>query len=245
MVGLSALLIGATLVAAPLENGAGDYYAGYEQADSQRKLLLVDFGSGAPLNAGRPGDLDRHVVCRLPVGHVLPEEQTPLIHAPCFRTLGGQPGLAVIDLTGGPFHGTVVSALPQRHCSPEKVAALLALPPGTLTQRTLCWAFMIHPERPQSVYAAPCPRLMAHCARHSAEQAAMNDQHHDMNNPGRAEIVAESWPWNKNVVDAAIDIVWSWRQSPGHWGAARQAWNRYGYDMKSNGEKWFATGVFE
>src|SRR5690606_6546281 len=131
------------------------------------------------------------------------------------------------------------------HCTSDKIAALLALPEGTLTQRTLTWAFFIHPERPRSVYAAPCPRLMTHCARHSARQASMNDQHHDMNHPGRSEIVAESWPWNKNVVDAAIDIVWSWRQSPGHWSAASGTWQRFGYDMKTNGEKWFATGVFE
>ena len=46
------------------------------------------------------------------------------------------------------------------------------------------------------------------------------------------------------MVDAAIDIVGSWRQSSGHWSAARSAWSSYGYDMKTNGSKWFATGVF-
>lgn len=241
MYGVTMILAGATLLATPAVDQSADYYAAYKQAKAERKLLVVDFGSGAAIN----DKTGRHLVCRLPAGYELPNGGGRLIDSHCFAPLEGGSGLAVVDLTGGPHHGDVVSVLPQRHCSPEKVAALLSLPEGTLTQRTLTWAFLIHPERPQSVYAAPCPQLMAHCARHSARQASMNDQHHDMGHPGRTEIVAESWPWNKNVADAAIDIVWSWRQSPGHWGAARQAWNRYGYDMKSNGEKWFATGVFE
>lgn len=240
MYGVTTILASAMLLAAPAADPPADYYAAYKQAKAGRKMLLLDFGTGARVDGG-----DRHVVCRLPADYELPGGRGRLIHSQCFGPLERGPGLAVVDLTGGPHHGDVVSVLPQRHCSPEKVTALLALPPGTLTQRTLTWAFLIHPERPQSVHAAPCPQLMAHCARHSARQAAMNDQHHDMRHPGRTEIVAESWPWNKNVVDAAIDIVWSWRQSPGHWGAARQAWSRFGYDMKSNGEKWYATGVFE
>jgi hypothetical protein len=243
MLGLTAVVAGVVLLGAPAVEQPGNYYAAYKQARSGRKMLLVDFGTGVRIDGAR--GLDRHVVCRLPADYRLPGAKGRLLDVGCFSELGGQPGVAVIDLTGGPYNGDVVSVLPQRHCSPEKVAALLALPPGSLTQRTLTWAFLIHPERPQSVYAAPCPQLMAHCERHSARQAAMNNQHHDMGHPGRAEIVAESWPWNKNVVDAAIDIVWSWRQSPAHWGAARQTWSRFGYDMKTNGEKWFATGVFE
>lgn len=246
MYGSALFLASVTLVATPAAGDAGDYYAAYKQAASQQKLLLVDFGTSASLGAARPEHLARHVVCHLPVDYRLPgSDSQRLIDHRSFRSLDGGPGLAVVDLTGGPHHGDVVSALPQSHCSSGKVAALLALPQGSITQRTLCWAFLIHPEHPQSVHAAPCPELMAHCARHSARQASMNNQHHDMNHPGRSEIVAESWPWNKNMIDAAIDIVGSWRQSPGHWGAASQAWNRFGYDMKSNGEKWYATGVFE
>lgn len=242
MYGATTILAGVTLLAAPAADPTADYYAAYQQAKAERKMLLVDFGTGAGVG-GRYGD--KHVACRTAVGYELPGERGRLIDARSFVPLGGGAGLAVVDLTGGPHHGEVVSVLPARHCSPEKVSALLALPPGTLTQRTLTWAMLVHPERPRSVYAAPCPQLMSHCERHSARQASMNDQHHDMGHPGRTEIVAESWPWNKNVVDAAIDIVDAWRQSPGHWGAARQAWGRFGYDMKSNGKKWYATGVFE
>lgn len=245
MNGLASLLAGMTLMAAPAADRSDDYYAAYRKAESEHKLLLVDFGTGASLAAASPHHQSRHVVCRLAADERLPGQSERLIDHRCFRALGCRPGLAIVDLTGGTHHGDVISVLPQSHCSSAKVAALLALPQGTLTQRTLTWAFLIHPERPQSVQATPCPQLMAHCARHSAKQASTNHQHHDLNHPGRSEIVAESWPWNKNVVDAAIDIVWSWRQSPGHWGAARQAWNRFGYDMKTNGEKWYATGVFE
>ncbi|MBA3313680.1 MAG: hypothetical protein M3552_06365 [Planctomycetota bacterium] len=244
MIGLASLLVGASLVGGAPNDVSDDYFAAYREAETRQKLLLVDFGSGAALQ-GDPADLRRHIVCRISPHYRLEGEDRPLIEHSCFGPLRGEAGLAVVDVTGGPHHGDVVSVLPREHCSPSKVAALLSLPPGTLTQRTLCWAFLVHPERPQSVHAAPSPQLMAHCARHSGRQAAMNDQHHDMSHPGRTEIVAESWPWNKNVVDAAIDIVWSWRQSPGHWGAARQTWSRFGYDMKFNGEKWFATGVFE
>ncbi|HEX6985178.1 MAG TPA: hypothetical protein VF170_07360, partial [Planctomycetaceae bacterium] len=159
MYGLTSILAGVTLLATPAADRSDDYYAAYARAESGHKLLLVDFGTGARFDAVRPDRLDRHVVCRVSADHRLPGESQQLIDHACFNALGGGPGLAVIDLTGGPHHGDVVSVLPQRHCSPDKVAALLALPPGTLTQRTLTWAFLIHPERPQSVYAAPCPRL--------------------------------------------------------------------------------------
>lgn len=245
MNGLATLLAAATLAAVAPAKPSDDYATAHGKAEKEHKFLVVDFGTGASVTNADARQLARHVVCRLSIDAQMAGQPGRIIDHSSFAALGRQPGLAIVDLTGGTYHGKVVSVLPQSHCSPDKVAALLSLPEGTLTQRTLTWAFLIHPEHPRSVHAAPCPQLMAHCARHSARQAAMNNQHHDMNHPGRSEIVAESWPWNKNVVDAAIDIVWSWRQSPGHWGAASQAWNRFGYDMKTNGEKWYATGVFE
>jgi hypothetical protein len=58
------------------------------------------------------------------------------------------------------------------------------------------------------------------------------------------EIVAESWP-NESLVEACIDCVDSWRQSPGHWGAVRANHPLFGYDIKRgrNGI-WYATGIF-
>ena len=224
-----------------------DYSEAYRAARDSRKFLLIDFGSGFDFSRVPPQQLADHVLCRVPANYAMETEGTQrrLLDSPAFSALEGGPGLAVVDFRNSPHFGRTVSLLPHRHVTPVKVAALLSLPPGTLTQRTLVWAFRIHPERPQSVYGAPCPQLMAHCQRHCGVQCATNNQHHAVGHPGSTEIVAESWPWNKNVVDAAIDIVQSWRGSSGHWGAASRRWSRYGYDMQSNGQKWYATGVFQ
>ncbi len=58
------------------------------------------------------------------------------------------------------------------------------------------------------------------------------------------EVVAESWP-NEGLVEACVDCVHSWRQSPGHWGAVRRRHPLFGYDIKRgrNGI-WYATGIF-
>jgi hypothetical protein len=209
----------------------------------------MDFESGFDLSRLNPRQLDDYVVCRVPVDYEieLEGETRRLLEFGGFRELERQPGLAIIDLKHrdrGDVYGHTVSVLPRRHVSEAKVAALLRLPAGTLTQRTLIWALRIHPARPQSVYGVPDPELMAHCSRHCFVQCSANNQHHAASNPGRSEIVAESWPWNKNIVDAAIDIVWSWSCSSGHWSAACQGWRAFGYDMRTNGQKWYATGVF-
>ncbi|HUG92016.1 MAG TPA: hypothetical protein VML55_14350 [Planctomycetaceae bacterium] len=226
-----------------------DYAAAYHQA-RDRKLLLVDFESGFDLNRLSPGQLSDYVVCRVPADCEIEfdGETRPLLEFAAFRHLERQPGLAIIDLKhrGRPdVYKQTVSVLPRRHVTTDKVRALLDLPAGTLTQRTLVWALRVHPQRPRSVYGVPDPRLMAHCQRHCQVQCRRNDQHHAASNPGRSEIVAESWPWNKNIVDAAIDIVWSWSCSSGHWSAACRPWRAYGYDMQTNGQKWYATGVFD
>ena len=56
--------------------------------------------------------------------------------------------------------------------------------------------------------------------------------------------MAESWP-DEGLIDACIDCVASWRQSPGHWGAVRQRHRLFGYDIRRgrNGI-WYATGLF-
>jgi hypothetical protein len=225
-----------------------DYFTAYKEARGH-KLLLIDFGSGFDLGRLEPRRLEEYVVCRVPADYEIELNGQPrrLLEFGAFRALEGQPGLAIVDLkhrNRPNVYKRTVSVLPRRHATPAKVGALLDLPPGTLTQRTLTWALRIHPERPQSVYAAPDPQLMEHCKRHCGVQCSANDQHHASGMPGRCEIVAESWPWNRNVVDAAIDIVQAWRSSPSHWGAASGRWQAYGYDMQTNGQKWFATGVF-
>lgn len=241
---MNTVLIGAMALATWSATGEvyHEYYPAYRAAKTQQQMLLIDFESGLDFSRLDASFHEQHVVCSLPLDYEV--ESQRLIDHPAFRTLEKSPGLVIVDLQNDELFGKAVSVLPKRHCLPGKIKALFDLPAGTLTQRTLIWALRIHPARPQSVWGAAAPHLMGHCSRHSRVQAGANNQHHDMSHPGSSEIVAESWPWNKNIVDAAIDIVWSWSQSPGHWGAASQSWGSYGYDMKSNGQKWYATGVF-
>jgi len=241
---MNTVLIGAVALASWATSGEtyDDYYQAYRAAKSQQRMLLIDFESG--VNFGQLGApfRDRHVFCSVPIDYEIDGQR--LIDHPAFRALERNPGVVIVDLEDEQLFGKAVSVLPQKHCLPSKMTALLDLPTGSLTQRTLIWALRVHPSGPRSVYGTAATHLMNHASRHSGVQAGANNQHHDMSHPGSSEIVAESWPWNKNVVDAAIDIVWSWSQSPGHWGAASQSWGSYGYDMKTNGQKWYATGVF-
>jgi hypothetical protein len=99
------------------------------------------------------------------------------------------------------------------------------------------------------------PVLADEASKHSTYQASITVQgHHSWDSRfqrinskvgGLAqEVVAESWP-NEGLVDACIDCVQSWRQSPGHWGAVRARQPLFGYDIKRgrNGI-WYATGIF-
>lgn len=223
-----------------------DYAEAYRVASSESKMLLVGIGSTvdlAKLDEARLGDF---VLCAVGKDATIETDgkQVKLSEHPSFSDMDGA-GVAVIDFKHDEFRGEVVSVLPDRHASASRVNAVLELPAGSLTQRTLIWALRVHPEQPMSVWGTPAPELMAHAKNHSRVQASSNNQHHNLPvGIASSEIVAESWPWNNNVVDAAIDVVDSWRQSPGHWGAARRSWTNYGYDMKHNGSKWFATGVF-
>lgn len=224
-----------------------DYKAATEAAVQQKKMLFLDIGIGLDFSQFPAEKLSRFVLCQLPAdAEVTTEGKTiRLLSHQGFSYLEGVPGVAVVDYTSDSDRRYIVSILPQKHISHHRVAAIFDLPPGSLTQRTLIWALRVHPENPRSVYGRLCPDLVAHAQNHSSVQASMNYQHHNLPmGIANKEIVAESWPWNHNVVDAALDIVDSWRQSPGHWGAACAACRFFGYDMKSNGHKWFATGVF-
>lgn len=237
-----AIVVGMTS-AVPVES---DYAAAYAQAQAESKWLVVDVGPTTDLSQIDDRNAGDCVFCSVAQDAqvTIGGKSVTLAQHPAFADLQGS-GVAVIDLKNPAYHGSVVSALPRRHVSTAGVRNLLSLPAGTLTQRTLTWALRMHPEQPRSVWGTPAPELMNHAARHSKVQADTNNQHHNLPvGIASSEIVAESWPWNHHVVDAAIDIVHSWRQSPGHWGAARRQWTSFGYDMKTNGQKWFATGVF-
>ena len=224
-----------------------DYFPAYTEARKSGKMLLIDFGTGFDFKTVDPKKLDGFVLCRVPLDYTIPLDgkKTRLIDAPAFDCLQKQAGLAVVDLQHKSHLRETVSVLPQRFAIGGNVDALLDLPAGSLTQRTLTWAFRVHQERPACTFGTADPTLMDHADRHSTTQAQSNSMFHSGSFPGSFEIVAQSWMSNANVVDVAIDLVALWRSSPPHWGAATTAWSRYGVDMQSNGSVWYATGVFQ
>lgn len=223
-----------------------DYAEAYRDAAAAKKMLVVDFATDSNLPELQRQAGTSHVLCQLPLDATLTidDKAVRLLDHDSFSEVGKEGGVAIVDLENEEFSGSVVSALPRRHVRDDYVVALLGLPKGTLTQRSLTWAFRVHPERPQSAWATVCPMLMNHAANHSQAQANSGAIYHNLPGMASSEIVAESWPWNNHPIDAAIDIVQSWRGSPGHWQAASSQWGFFGYDMKHNGSKWFATGVF-
>jgi hypothetical protein len=185
-----------------------------------------------------------------------------LDHA-AFQELKHSPGLAIIDFAhpDTEHYGYVVTTLPfapgkYYRFQQEHLPVVLDLPAGTLTQRTLIFAVRIHPERPASTRGQIDPNLLKEAKSHSNYQATIRVQGHH-NWGGRfprlrrllfglqpQEIVAESWP-QEGLVDAAVDVVDSWRQSSGHWQAVYSNQNRFGYDMKKGSNNiWYATGLF-
>lgn len=188
----------------------------------------------------------------------------PLMNFEAFSDLNRRPGVAVIDFVhqGTEYYGHVVSVLPLENgkyyrFAPQHLRVVLDLPEGTLTQRTMIFAVRIHPERPGSTTGRPHQTLFAEARSHSSDQARRRVQgHHNwaarfprisnlLPRGLRAqEVVAESWP-GESILDAAVDCVDCWRQSPGHWNAVRRDQPLFGYDMKlgDNGI-WYATGLF-
>ena len=184
-----------------------------------------------------------------------------LIDHAAFAELRGRPGLAIVDLADekAATYGTVVSIYPLTRgaISTERLAVLLDLPPGTLTQRTLIFAVRTHPDRPASAAGDMHPLLSAEAAGHARHQASINLQgHHNWNARFHAinarlpaghvsyEVCAESWP-GQSLLDAAEECVDSWRQSSGHWGHVSRGEQYYGYDMQRGASGvWYATGIF-
>lgn len=208
--------------------------------------------------------LKTYVPVKLPLDYSVTVGGKPsklLSHA-AFGEMQGGAGVAVIDCTNpkSPHFGYVVSVVPfasSLKLGAYETAVLLSLPPGSLTQRTMILAVRTHPERPASTTGDFHPVLANESASHSTYQASISNQgHHQWDSrfhrinsqlPGgmmAQEVVAESWP-NQGLVDACVECVSSWRQSPGHWGAVRGRQRLFGYDIKRgrNGI-WYATGIF-
>jgi len=207
--------------------------------------------------------LAKFVLLRLPLDATTTSggKEVELLKHTSFAEMLGRPGIAMIDYShaGTPYYGHVVSTFPfskGHYYSAARMRVVLDLPEGTLTQRTMIFAVRIHPESPHSTEGDLNPVLAKEAQSHSRYQAAiLNQGHHRWNTrftrinarlhgSGAQEVVAESWP-GESLVEACVDCVHSWRQSPGHWGAVRGRHLSFGYDIKRgvNGI-WYATGLF-
>lgn len=261
-------------------NDGFDWSSSYAEAMNQAKLsgksMLICFTKD-----GVSADKDIHcirlvsepplqplvskfILAQLPLSYEIRMggKSSRLLDHPAFAELGRQPGIVIIDFANprGKYYGQVVSVYPTSlpaATSIRSLKALLTLPEGSLTQRTLILAVRLHPERPASTEGTWLASLARETESHSRHQAAINLQgHHQWERrfhrisallPGGGyaqEVCAESWP-GMGLVAAALDCVHSWRQSSGHWSAVRNRHRFYGYDMKrgSNGV-WYATGIF-
>ncbi len=207
--------------------------------------------------------LARFVPVKLPLAapSATSSDERRLLNHPAFQELLGQPGLALIDMRDeeSPHFHHVVSVFPFSHepMTAAQLIALLDLPAGSLTQRTLIWAVRTHPDSPASAAAEASPLLLGEAASHSGYQARICRQgHHQWDQRFQRinaqlpaglvaqEVCAESWP-NQHLVEAAQECVHSWRQSSGHWEAVRAGHPLFGYDMKRGPSGiWFATGIF-
>jgi hypothetical protein len=253
-----------------------DYYLAVDLARRQRRMLLIFFcqpGGQQPCNRFEAETLAdpqvrerlRDYLClRLPLDAKVDVDGKPqkLLEHPSFREMLGRPGIAVLDYAHreASYYGRVVSVFPiteKLWYTPERLAVILELPPGTLTQRTMIYAVRIHPDHPASTQGRPDDMLFEEARKQSQYQADIRLQGHHQwetrfhritarlpSGLSASEVCAESWP-GENLVEAAIECVRCWRLSDGHWSAVREFQPVYGYDIKrgSNGV-WYATGIF-
>jgi len=252
-----------------------DYGVAYHTARGQGRMMLIHFcdrHEDSTCKGLKKETLEHPSVCRrlqnyvcvelpLDAGFTIGDQQTTLLKHSSFREMLGRPGIAVVDFLdrNSATYGDVVSTFPitrKLSYTPERIAVILDLPPGTITQRTLIYAVRIHPDRPQSTAGQLSGMLAAEADSHSGHQARIRLQgHHQWETrfhqinaklPPRTmavEVCAESWP-GENLVEAAIECVRCWRLSSGHWSAVRASHAYYGYDMKRGSNRiWYATGI--
>jgi hypothetical protein len=253
-----------------------NYHEGLDLAQSAGRLALIWFFDRSAAASNEQFELEilsqhriaeligKHCVAiRLPVDTIVSSggDRVVLLDHPSFAEMRHSPGLAILDLTddSGPHFREVVSVYPFAHgmISADKLAVLLDLPRGSLTQRTLIFAVRTHPEQPASTGGHFSLILARETAHHAWHQASITLQgHHNWSSrfhainaelPGgllAREVCAESWP-GQTLVEAAEECVHSWRQSSGHWDAVRSRHVLFSYDMKrgANGV-WYATGIF-
>jgi hypothetical protein len=252
-----------------------DYAHALSEAKSDGKMLLIYFydsrkESGCDRFKSETLDdplvrskLPDYVCLHVPLDAsiIMDGEKKVLLEHEAFREMLGKPGIAIIDYRSDDpeVRGTVVSVFPLTQklwYTAEKMAVILDLPQGTLTQRTLIYAVRTHPEKPASAGEEINSYLLDEARKQSQYQADIHVQGHHfwetrfhrisdrLNGLSAREVCAESWP-GENLVEAAVECVRCWRLSDGHWSAVRASNRAFGYDMKrgSNGV-WYATGIF-
>ena len=190
------------------------------------------------------------------------DREIMLIRHPVFYEMLNTPGLAIIDYQhkDTEYYGKIVSVFPFLKKQPytvEQTRAMLTLPPGTVTQRSVIFAVRIHPDSPKSTEGELNTRLVEEARSASQYQADIRKQgHHNWDRRFQklntylptelwaCEVCAESWP-GQHLLESAIECVACWRYSEGHWSAVSAEHPYYGYDMKlgTNGV-WYGTGVF-
>lgn len=220
----------------------------------------------ASIVSGRRRGGPSYVLARLPQRCTIriDGQRTQLLRHAAFREMHGRAGLAIIDLKhrGAEYFGHVVSAFPfvrgnYYRFSLKHLPAMLNLPAGTITQRTMIWAVRTHPDRPASAQGGHNDHLARAASEHSRYQARLGRQgHHRWGSRFQilrrllgfryapVEVVAESWP-GQTMIDACVDCVASWRQSSGHWHAVKSAHGLYAYDIQKGANGiWYGTGIF-
>jgi hypothetical protein len=182
-----------------------------------------------------------------------------LLAHPAFAEMHELPGLALIDMRdeASPYFRQVVSVWPLRQpLTPPVLLAMLDLPPGTLTQRTLMLALRLHAERPASTSGHWSWTLSQWAAEHAQRQASLGVQgHHDWPRRFEAingqlpaglvarEVCAESWP-GQDLWEAAQECVRSWQSSAGHWQIVSSRPVLFGFDMQRSSQGiWYAAGL--
>lgn len=255
-----------------------DYREACQEATRRQRMLLLYFQASEPSIVAQEVEerlasdgslrekLREFVLVKVSTEEELAVDDVPvkLLEHEAFREMHGQEGVAVLDMAheGETYYGHVVSAFPfisakYYQFDSDHLEAVLDLPAGTITQRSMIWAVRTHPELPQSTRGDQNLVLTTEATQHSRYQASIGLQgHHRWETRfhrirqllgGKrvpVEVVAESWP-QQTMIDSCVDCVASWRQSEGHWKAVVSHQASYGYDIHrgSNGI-WYGTGLF-
>ncbi|MGD0383519.1 MAG: thioredoxin family protein, partial [Thermoguttaceae bacterium] len=166
-------------------NWHDDYARAVRIAEKQGKMLVIYFRDPGNRDCDRfksetlddptvRSKLQDYVCLQAPLDAsiIVDGKKTVLLEHEAFKEMLGKPGVAIIDYRqpDSQVYGTVISTFPitgSLWYTPEKMAVILDLPPGTLTQRTLIYAVRTHPDKPASADGELSPYLLEETRNHS------------------------------------------------------------------------------